>query len=170
MEMRVVVQWLAPGVEHGEAAAVRPEMLRVPGNVLERLRHGAKEQAIEMAGVLQRQRPEVVRQGQDHMTGGGLEEFVLSGGEPRGLRGALTCGAAAVPARVVCLHFVPTVVALGNVVSGLVQACICHAWHMSLSRTYSRLEAATPLCDPVYLQPEIFQLSSVSRIFQQYEV
>ena len=43
MEMRVMVELLAPGVEHGEAADLRPEMLRVPGDVLERLGDGAKE-------------------------------------------------------------------------------------------------------------------------------
>jgi hypothetical protein len=43
MEMRVMVQLLAPGVQHGEAADLRPEMLRVPGDVLERLGDSAKE-------------------------------------------------------------------------------------------------------------------------------
>ena len=37
MEMGVMVQLLAPGVEHGEAADLRPEMLGVPGDVLEGL-------------------------------------------------------------------------------------------------------------------------------------
>ena len=55
MEMGVMVQLLAPGVQHGEAANLRPEMLGVPGDVLERLRHGAKEQTIEQARVLERQ-------------------------------------------------------------------------------------------------------------------
>ena len=54
--MLMLVQLLAPGVEHGEAADLRPEMLRVPGDVLEGLGDRAKEQAIEEAGVLQRQR------------------------------------------------------------------------------------------------------------------
>ena len=43
MEMRVMVQLLAPGVQYGEAADFRPEMLGVPGDVLERLGDGAKE-------------------------------------------------------------------------------------------------------------------------------
>jgi hypothetical protein len=43
MEMRVMVQLLAPGVEHGEAADLRPEMRGVLGDVLERLGDGAKE-------------------------------------------------------------------------------------------------------------------------------
>jgi len=43
MEMRVMVELLAPGVEHGEAADLCPEMLRVRGDVLERLGDCAKE-------------------------------------------------------------------------------------------------------------------------------
>jgi len=68
MAMGVMVQLLAPGMEHGEAAELRSEMLRVPGDVLERLGDGAKEQPIEGVGVLQLQGSEVVRQGKDHMT------------------------------------------------------------------------------------------------------
>src|SRR5262249_28267534 len=34
MEMRVMVQLLTPGVQHREAANLRPEMLGVPSNVL----------------------------------------------------------------------------------------------------------------------------------------
>src|SRR5207253_245737 len=37
MEMGVMVELLAPGVQHGETADLRPEMLRVPGDVLEGL-------------------------------------------------------------------------------------------------------------------------------------
>jgi hypothetical protein len=112
--MGVRVELLAPGVEHREAPYLGPEMLGVPSDILERLRHGTTEQPVEEAGVLQRQRPEVVRQGKDDLAVGGLEEFLLAGGEPRGLRGAMTFGAAAVPARVGRLDLVPTVVALGN--------------------------------------------------------
>jgi len=46
--MLMLVQVLAPGVEHGEAADLCPEMLRVPSDVLEGLGDGAKEQAIEL--------------------------------------------------------------------------------------------------------------------------
>ena len=60
-----MVQLLAPGVEHGEAPDLCAEMLGVPGDVLERLRHRAKEQPIEVAGVLQGQGPQGVRQGKN---------------------------------------------------------------------------------------------------------
>jgi len=58
---------LAPGVEHRETADLRPEMLRVPGDVLEGLGDRAKEQAIEVARVLERQGGEVMREGKDDM-------------------------------------------------------------------------------------------------------
>src|SRR5262249_39065860 len=112
MQMGMMVQLLAPRVEHGEAADLCPEMLRVPSDLLECLRHRAKEQTIEVVGVLQRQRPKVVRQGKNHMTVCGSEEFLLSGGEPRRLGRAMTFGTAAVPTRVVGLDFVSAVVAL----------------------------------------------------------
>src|SRR5207248_11240568 len=105
---------LAPGVQHGEAADLGSEMLRVSSNVLEGLREGAKEQPIERARVLECQRPEVVRERKDHMTVGGLQELLFAGGEPRRLGRTVTFRAAAVAARVVRLLFVPTVVALGD--------------------------------------------------------
>ena len=43
MEMGVMMQLLAPGVEHGTAAGLGPEMLRVPGDILKRLGDRAKE-------------------------------------------------------------------------------------------------------------------------------
>ena len=61
--MLMVVQLLPPGVEHREAPNLGAEILGVPSDILERLRHGTKEQPVEEAGVLQRQRPEVVRVG-----------------------------------------------------------------------------------------------------------
>jgi hypothetical protein len=114
MEMGVMMELLAPGVQHGKAPDLGPEMRGLLSDVLEGLRDGAKEQAIELARVLQRQRPEIVRQGKNHMDVGCLKELAFPGGEPRGLRGAVTFGAAAVPARVVCLHLVATMIALGD--------------------------------------------------------
>jgi len=115
MEMGVMVELLAPGMEHGEAADLRSEMLRVPGDVLERLGDGAKEQTIEVAGGLQCQRTQVVRESKDHMDVGGVEHLALPGRQPGGLGGAMACGAAPVAARIVGLHLVTTVVALRDV-------------------------------------------------------
>src|SRR5712691_6073107 len=117
MQVGVMVQLLTPGVEDGEAADLGSEMLGVPGDVLERLSDRAKEQPIEEARVLERQRPEGMRQGKDHMAVGGLEDLALPGGEPRGLGRAVTFGTAAVAAGVIRLRFVSTVVALRDMAS-----------------------------------------------------
>ena len=41
--MLMLVELLAPGMEHRQAADVRPEMLRVSGDILERLCHSPEE-------------------------------------------------------------------------------------------------------------------------------
>jgi hypothetical protein len=110
MQMGMMVQLLAPGVQPGEAADVRTEVFGGRRDVLEGLRHGVKEQAIEWAGVLQRQGPQGVRQGKDDMAVWGIEDFLLPRGKPSGLGGAMAFGAAPVAARVVRLDRVPTVV------------------------------------------------------------
>ena len=65
-----------------------------------------------MAWVLESQGPHVVRQGKDHMSVGGVEHLALPGGEPRGLGRTMAFGATAMPARVVRLDLVATVIAL----------------------------------------------------------
>jgi hypothetical protein len=109
--MGVMGALLAPGVEHRETADLGPEMLGGPSDILERLRHGTQEQPVEEAGGLQRQRPQGGRQGKDHMGVGRLEALLLPGSQPGGLRGAMTCGAAAVATGVIRLLFGPAVVA-----------------------------------------------------------
>jgi hypothetical protein len=58
---------------------------------------------------------QVVWQGKNHMDVGRLEHRALPGREPGGVGSAMTFGATTVPARVVRLHCVPTVVALRDV-------------------------------------------------------
>src|SRR5439155_20511266 len=65
VEMGVMVELLAPGMEHGEPADLCAEMLGVPGDVLKRLGDRAKEEPIEQARVLERQGSQVGRQGKD---------------------------------------------------------------------------------------------------------
>ena len=113
--MRVMVQLLAPGVEHGEAAELGPEMFGVLSNVLECLGDGAKEQAIEWARVLEHQRPQIVWQGKDDMGVGRLEHLAFPGRVPRRSRRAMTFGAATVAAGVVGLDLVATLVTLRRV-------------------------------------------------------
>jgi hypothetical protein len=54
MERRMMVQLLAPGVEHGQAPDLSAQMRGVSSDVLEGLGDGMKEQPIEEARVLKR--------------------------------------------------------------------------------------------------------------------
>ena len=94
----MVVQLLAPGMQHSEAPNLRAEMLGLLGDVVECLGDGAKEQPIEQARILERQGCEVVREGKDHMDVGCVEHLALPSREPDGLGGAMAFGAAAMPA------------------------------------------------------------------------
>ena len=62
--------------------------------------------------MLQGQGSQVVWQGKNHMDVGCVEHLALPGGEPRGLGGTMAFGATTVPARVVRLDLVATVIAL----------------------------------------------------------
>src|SRR5262245_47187119 len=112
--MLMLVELLAPGMEYRKAPNLGAEMLRSPSDVLERLGDRVKKQPIEGAGILQRQGAQCVRQGKDHMDVRRGEHLSLPGGQPGGLGGPMTFRAAAVAAGIIRLHFVPTVVALGD--------------------------------------------------------
>jgi hypothetical protein len=114
MQMRVRVELLPPGMQHGEAADLGPEVLRIAGNVLERLGDRAKEQPIELTGVLEGERSELMREGKDDMGVGCLEYLTLPGREPSGLGRPMAFRAAPMAARVIGLHFVPAGVTLGD--------------------------------------------------------
>jgi hypothetical protein len=113
--MLMLVELLPPGMEHGEAADVRPKMLRVPGDVLEGLGHGTKEYAVEDAGILEAQGAEGVWQRQHHMDVGDIEHLTFPRGEPGHLGGPVTLGAVAVATGVRADLLVATVVTLGFV-------------------------------------------------------
>ena len=115
MEMRMMVELLAPGMEPGEAADVRPKMLRVSGDVLERLCHGPKEHAVEDAGILEAQGTEGVWQREHHMDIGDIEHFAFPRGEPGHLSGSVTRGAVAVATGIITDLLVATVVTRGFV-------------------------------------------------------
>jgi hypothetical protein len=109
--MRVVLELSAPSVEDGHATDLSAQMLGITRDVQETLGHGAKEQAIEQARIVQDEWAEVLGQGKNGVLVGRIENFALSVGEPSGLGGQVTFWATAVPARVIRLLLVATVVA-----------------------------------------------------------
>jgi hypothetical protein len=94
--MRVMVKLLAPSVEHGEAPDLRAQMFGIPGDVLQRLHHGAQGQAVEYTRVLEVQGAEDVRQRKDHMDVGDVEPLAFLGSEPSHLRRPVALGAVAI--------------------------------------------------------------------------
>jgi hypothetical protein len=56
MHMRMMMELLTPRVQHTQKAELRTQMLGIPRNRLEGLRHRLKQQSIHRARILQRQR------------------------------------------------------------------------------------------------------------------
>jgi hypothetical protein len=67
VDMWMVEQRLAPGVEHAEESDRGAEMCRVGRDLQQRGRARAQEEIVDDALVLQRQLRGVVRQREDHM-------------------------------------------------------------------------------------------------------
>ena len=98
MDMRMVGQRRAPGVEDGGEADVRAQMLRVGGDGDERLGGGPEQEVVDDGLVLERDRADRRRQGEDDMIVGDREEFGLALDQPLPRRRALTLRAVAVAA------------------------------------------------------------------------
>jgi hypothetical protein len=108
--MRMMLELAAPGVEHGQAADLRTQMLGVASNVDKGLRHAAKQEGIECTEVLQDQWAEVMWQAKDDVLVGGVKNLALALFEPSRLGHAMAFRAAAVATRIVRDALVATVV------------------------------------------------------------
>src|SRR5215831_807202 len=115
--MGMMVQGLAPGMQHREEADVRAEMPRIACHRQEGLGHGLEQTHIQGARVLQHQWAQGMRQREHHMEVGNLEEVRFAGREPRRLRAALTLGAMPITTGIVGVLGVVTVVTLRQVAS-----------------------------------------------------
>ena len=65
MQMRMMPQGLAPGVQYGQEANVCPQMTPVRGDGQQCFGHGAEEHAINQARILKRQCGQFLRQGEN---------------------------------------------------------------------------------------------------------
>lgn len=115
VQVRMVQQRLSPGVEEGEEADAGAEMARIRGHLEERLCGRAKQQAIQDAGILKRERRERVRQREDHVRVGDGQERGSLLVEPVCRGRGLAFRAVAVAAGVVRDDPVPARVALVDV-------------------------------------------------------
>jgi hypothetical protein len=111
----MVGQRRAPGVEHGGEADARPQMLRVGGDGGQRLGCGLEQQIVDDGLVLERDRADRCRQGEDDVVIGNRQKLRLALGEPLPRRRALTLRAVTVAAGIVGDAFARAVLAALNV-------------------------------------------------------
>src|SRR3990172_6408719 len=82
VDVWVVEQVLAPGVEHAEETDLSAQMFRISGDLQESRSAGSKQQGIQKPLVVEGQRSQRVRKREDHMYIGNSQEFSLAGGQP----------------------------------------------------------------------------------------
>ena len=115
VEMGVMLELLAPGMEDGQASQVGTEMLGIAGNIQEGLGDSAKQQGIEHTGILEDQRTQRLGQGKDRVHIRRVENILLLLGEPGGLGGPMAFGTMPVTARVIAALFVGAMITAGGV-------------------------------------------------------
>jgi len=99
--MGMMLQSLVPGMEHAEEADLGSKVAWIAGDLQQRCSASVKQQVIDQPFVLQGERSQFPRHGEDdvHVTGG--KQLPLPRLEPAQAGVALTLGAVPVSARVV---------------------------------------------------------------------
>ena len=111
VDMGVMGERRAPGVEDGGEADAGAEMLRVGGDGGQRLGGGPEQEVVDGGLVVERDRADRRRQGEDDVVVGNRQQVRLTLGEPLPRRRALTLRAVAVAAGVVGDAFMRAVLA-----------------------------------------------------------
>src|SRR5437773_9996670 len=101
MYMWVKIEFLTPRVQHAEEANFCTEMLGIARDFQKGFRTGAKQEIVDDLLVLQDQRGQMTRKGEDHMDVARREKFSLTCCDPPFPGSSLTLRAVAVPAGVV---------------------------------------------------------------------
>jgi len=101
MQVWVMEQILAPGMEHGQKADLGAEVFGIKGNSGERLRSGRKENVVDGALVLQGEMGQLLRECKDNMEVLNWQQVRQTVFEPTRLSERLTLGTVPIAARVV---------------------------------------------------------------------
>ncbi len=101
MNVRMVLEFLTPGVQHAEETDISAEVLGIAGNFKQCFGAGAEKQTVDDLLVLQGQWSEQVRQRENKMGIARGKEFLLAVRQPTFARAALAFWAVPVSARVV---------------------------------------------------------------------
>ena len=111
VEMGMVHQGLAPGVQHGDEADSSAEMLRVGGDGPEGSCGGSEQGAVDFALVVQRQRRQLCRQGEDDVEIGDRQQILAAVFQPLGALLRLALRTVAIAAGVVRYAYFTTAIA-----------------------------------------------------------
>ncbi len=111
VDVRMVGQRRAPGVQYGGQADARAQMLRVGGDGGQRLGGGPEQEVVDGGLVLERDGADRGRQGEDDVVVGNRQQLGLAVFEPSPRGGRLALRAVAVAAGIVGDAFVRAVLA-----------------------------------------------------------
>src|SRR5882724_10565473 len=109
--MRVMLKGLSPGMEHGEEADPGPQVLGVRGDGLQGFRRGLKEDAVDHLLILVGYRGDLFRHGEHDMKVLAVEKFRLPVLKPLRPSQTLAFGTMPIPAAIVGVAFVATLIA-----------------------------------------------------------
>src|SRR5262249_28983099 len=90
MDMRMKFEFLSPTVQHTEEADFCTEMLGIARDFQKTFRTGAKQKIVDDLLVLQSQRGQMTRKGEDHMDVACWEKLLATRGEPAVASSGLT--------------------------------------------------------------------------------
>jgi hypothetical protein len=101
MDMGMMFHFLIPTVEHAEEADFGAQMAGITRDFEQGLGAGAEQEIVDDLLVLQGQRSEPVRKGEDDMEVASRQEFLATRLQPLVAGGGLTLGAVSIPAGIV---------------------------------------------------------------------
>src|SRR5579872_2622818 len=105
---------LAPGVQNGEEAQPGSQSFGIGSHLQQGLGYGPKQNAIDDPWILQRQRSQLVGQGEDDVRIRNWQEFLSPVGKPLVACPAVAFGAVPIATRSVLDHLMRAVIALLN--------------------------------------------------------
>jgi hypothetical protein len=82
MNMRMMEQVLAPGMQDAEKTYLRSKMFRIGGNLKKSGSTGSKQERVYQLLILKRQRRQRMWNGKHQMYVRNCQEFLLPGGQP----------------------------------------------------------------------------------------
>ena len=101
MEMRMEIELLAPAMQDTEETDLRTEVFWIASDFQKGFRAGAKQEVVEDLFILQHERSQATRQGEDHVQVARGEQFSLTRRDPAFPCGSLTLWAVPISAAIV---------------------------------------------------------------------